>query len=383
MRRYNAAMMSRRPPSDRLRQWLLRSLLSVESATGRWSRSGVANPKRMMIQPYRSYGTPERLHVRGRVLNDRGLIRAGARDSRLENFAQTWKRAFSSEVAGAAVAAIYRGKRVEGVSDAEGYFHLTIDGIQAEGLHLWEEVEVSLISEKGPAKSVLVPVLVPSDLAEIAIVSDIDDTVIRTDATSLVRMLRTLLLENAHVRLPFEGVAAFYRALHRGVNPIFYVSSGPWNIYDLLAHVFEIRGIPAGPIFLQDWGLEEGKLIVRPHDDHKKEQIDAIVGTYPSLGFILIGDSGQRDPEIYADVARRYGERIRAIYIRDVAPGPRREAVASIASAIEREHGIPTLLVPDTLAAAKHAAANGWIREEDLPEIAGEKRKDEAAGAAL
>jgi phosphatidate phosphatase APP1 len=337
----------------------------------------------MMIQPYRSYGTPARLHVRGRVLHDRGIVRAGVRDTRLKNFAQTWKRVFSSEVAGAGVAAVYRGKRVEGVTDGEGYFHLTIEGTEVEGLQLWEEVEVSLISDSGPVKPARVPVLVPSARAELAIVSDIDDTVIRTDATSLLRMLKTILLENAHVRLPFEGVAAFYRALHRGVNPIFYVSSGPWNIYDLLAHVFEIRGIPAGPIFLQDWGLEEGQLIVRPHDDHKREQIDAIVGTYPSLRFILIGDSGQRDPEIYADVARHYGERICAIYIREVASGSRREAVTSIAEEIEREHGIPTLLVADTLAAAKHAAANGWVRDEDLPEIAGEKRADEAEGAAL
>jgi phosphatidate phosphatase APP1 len=378
-----AAMEAGRSSSERLRGALLRSLLAAERGAERIGRRRRPNPKRMIIQPYRSYGTPGRLHVHGRVLHDRGIVPAGVRDTRLKNFAQTWKRVFSAEVAEARVAAVYRGKRVEGVSDDEGYFHLTIEDTEVEGLHLWEEVEVSLITEDGPVKPALVPVLVPSARAELAIVSDIDDTVIRTDATSLFRMLKTVLLENAHVRLPFEGVAAFYRALHRGVNPIFYVSSGPWNIYDLLAHVFEIRGIPAGPIFLQDWGLEEGKLIVRRHDDHKKEQIDAIVGTYPSLRFILIGDSGQRDPEIYEDVARRYPERICAIYIREVARRPRREVVESIARSIEREHGIPTLLVADTLAAAKHAAANGWIREEDLPEIAGEKREDEEEGAAL
>ena len=375
-------MTDRPTTSARLRNALLRSLLAAESGTRRLPRRR-PNPKRMMIQPYRSYGTPERLHVRGRVLSDRGLVPAGPRDSRLKNFAQTWKRVFSAEVAGARVAAVYRGVRVEGVSDDEGYFHLLIDVPKVEGLHLWEEVEVSLVSDSGPSKSTLVPVLVPSDRAEFGIVSDIDDTVIHTDATSLVRMLKTVLLENAHVRLPFEGVAAFYGALHRAVNPIFYVSSGPWNLYDLLTHVFEIRGIPVGPIFLQDWGLEEGKFVVRAHDDHKREQIDNIVATYPSLGFILIGDSGQRDPEIYADVSARYPDRIRAIYIRDVAPGPRHAAVKAIAAGIERDHGIPTLLVPDTMAAAHHAAANGWIRAEDLPAIAGEKRADEAAGPSL
>jgi phosphatidate phosphatase APP1 len=363
--------------SDRLREMLLRSLLRAERHTERWEPGRRPDPKTMMIQPYRSYGTANRLHVRGRVLHDRGLVRAGARDSRLRNLAQTWKRVFSAEVPGASVTAVYKGRRVDGTSDAEGYFHLVLEGVEAEGTHLWEQVEVSILGKNGPIRAALVPVLVPSDRAEFGIISDIDDTVIRTDATSLLRMLKTVLLENAHVRLPFEGVAAFYRALHRGMNPIFYVSSGPWNLYDLLVHVFEIRGIPEGPLFLQDWGLEEGKLITRPHDDHKKEQIENIVATYRSLPFVLIGDSGQRDPEIYAEVAKTYADRIRAIYIRDVAPGARNAAVAELSAEITRAHGIPTLLVPDTLAAARHAASTGLIREEDVPAVAEEKREDE------
>ena len=71
-------------------------------------------------------------------------------------------------------------------------------------------------------------------------ISDIDDTIVRTGATSLLMMLRVVLLSNAHTRLPFQGVAAFYGALARGAsgqdsNPLFYVSSSPWNLYDVLS----------------------------------------------------------------------------------------------------------------------------------------------------
>ena len=89
------------------------------------------------------------------------------------------------------------------------------------------------------------------------IISDIDDTVIRTDATSLLGTFRSTMLANARTRLPFPGVAALYRALHgAGTNPLFYVSSSPWNIYDMLSDVLAIRGIPAGPLLLRNWGLE-------------------------------------------------------------------------------------------------------------------------------
>ncbi len=90
-------------------------------------------------------------------------------------------------------------------------------------------------------------------------ISDLDDTVIQTDVTRVIRMVRNTLLGNARTRHPFPGVAALYRALHSSAgapaNPLFYVSSSPWNLYDMLDDFFRLRSIPEGPIFLRDWGL--------------------------------------------------------------------------------------------------------------------------------
>lgn len=335
---------------------------------------------RPCILPYRSYGAARELDVKGRVVEDRGLRRGEEGESRWKHLVQVWKRIFSREIAGVAISARWKGTEARGTSDDEGYFHLRIE--VPEGAHraLWEEVEVQADGFSGTACA---RVLTPPEEARFGIVSDIDDTVIRTDATSLYRMLRTVLLENAHVRLPFEGVAAFYRELHADRNPLFYVSSGPWNLYDVIEQIFELRAIPPGPLFLQDWGIDEGKLIVAPHDEHKREYIDTIVGSYPALPFILIGDSGQRDPEIYDAVARHYPGRILAIYIRDVGAARRSEAVAELAAALQRDTGVETVLAPDTITAARHALSHGWISENGLREIAGEKASDEEADQKL
>lgn len=337
------------------------------------------DPKRALIDPYRSYGTRRVLHVKGRALVNRGVKRAETSDSRLRTLVQTWRRIFSREIPGAEVEAEWRGHRAAGTTDREGYFHLRLEPVDARDADEWEEVEVRLLRGDAPVARAMAPVLLPRPDAELGIVSDIDDTVIRTDATTLFRMLRTVVFQNAHARLPFEGVAAFYRALHRGKNPIFYVSSGPWNLYDLLEHIFELRGIPPGPLFLQDWGIERGKLIVAPHDEHKLENIDTIVGTYPDLPFLLIGDSGQRDPEIYERVARHYPSRVRAIYIRDVTTRRRHDEVRHLGDELERETGVLLVLVPDTLSAARHAAERGWILPDSIPEIAGEKERDRSS----
>lgn len=362
-----------------LRNGAIRIFLGVERVFQIPFRRRRLDPVRTMIEPYRSYGTTRVLHVKGRVLRKRALARSETTDSRRKTLGQTLRRIFSGEIAGAPVEAEWRGHRASGATNDEGYFHLRLEPVGAVDTEEWESVEVRLAIDQAPPVRASAPVLIPRGDAELGIVSDIDDTVIRTSATSLFRMLRTVMLDNAHVRLPFEGVAAFYRALHRGRNPLFYVSSGPWNLYDLIEHIFELRGIPPGPIFLQDWGIERGKLIVAPHDDHKLENIDTIVGTYPDLAFLLIGDSGQRDPEIYATVARHYPSRVLAIYIRDVTRRARHDEVRRLADELERETGVPLVLVPDTLAAARHAAERGWILPEFLSEIAGEKARDESS----
>jgi phosphatidate phosphatase APP1 len=76
-------------------------------------------------------------------------------------------------------------------------------------------------------------VLVPPAGASFGVISDIDDTVVETQVTDRLAMALTVLLRNAHTRLPFKGVAAFYTALHQGRsgedrNPIFFVSGSPW-----------------------------------------------------------------------------------------------------------------------------------------------------------
>src|SRR5688500_8186934 len=146
-------------------------------------------------------------------------------------------------------------------------------------------------------------VLVPSPDAESGVVSDLYDTVVQRDVTRKIRVLVKLALYNYHTRKPVPGVAAFYRALHRGRNPFFYVSKSPHNLYAPLVEFLQHQRLPAGPLLLRDYGL-------RMKNDHKAAAIEDILASYPALRFILIGDSGEEDPEIYAAILKRFPERI-------------------------------------------------------------------------
>jgi phosphatidate phosphatase APP1 len=123
---------------------------------------------------------------------------------------------------------------------------------------------------------------------------------------------------------------------------------------------------------LRDIGLSREQLIAGSHRDHKLKQIQHILKTFKDLGFILIGDSGQEDPQIYLEIVKTYPGRILAVYIRDVS-----EADLSELAIEYQTGGVELILVKDTTEAASHAASKGWILESDKPVIEAKKLEDE------
>jgi phosphatidate phosphatase APP1 len=139
--------------------------------------------------------------------------------------------------------------------------------------------------------------------------------------------------------------------------------------------VFEVHGIPEGPLVLRDYGISREMLFSASHREHKLEAIEHILATHPALRFVLLGDSGQQDPEIYAEVAARHPGRILAVYIRDVTLDRRDAEVRAIGEAL-REMGVEVVFSADTLGAALHAAAQGLIDPTALEEIRGEQARE-------
>jgi len=335
------------------------------------------------IMVYRGFGTARKLALTGRVLQDEPVAAAQEHDSIWRNLGNTWKRFETDEVPHARLRASFGAWTGEAVADEEGYFRIEIEPAGSLDLSaVWHPVDLELLDPPHPVRGTGA-ILVPPPDAEYGVISDIDDTVVETGVTRRLAMARTVFLGNARTRLPFAGVAAFYDALHQGVkaggtNPIFFVSSSPWNLYDLLVEFMELHAIPPGPLLLRDFGVDRRKLFQRPGVQHKLGCIRPILDAYPDLRFVLIGDSGERDPEIYRQVVREYPGRILAIYIRKITVPGRDDQVLALAKEV-REEGVPMLLVPDTEAAAVHAAELGLIHWNRLPDVHEEKVKDEAA----
>jgi phosphatidate phosphatase APP1 len=324
----------------------------------------------VILMPYLGYGTLEELRLCGRVLQDEGFRPAKDDERRWRNLVAFLKRMESDEIPGARLRATFRDRAVETISDSEGYFSVEFkeSGLSAG----WHEIQLQLLgSEVAETGMVLVP---PPD-AEFGVISDLDDTVIQSNVTRKFRMMVTLALSNAHTRKPFRGVAAFYRALHRGRNPLFYVSNSPRNLYAPLVEFLQHQQLPAGPLLLRDYGL-------RMEKDHKATAIEDILTTYPALRFVLIGDSGEQDPEIYTAILSRFPERVRVIYIRSVDRSPTR--LKAIETLVEKvaSTGCQLVLASDSEFAAAHAAAEGLIPAAELAQVRSDKMADLRPGSS-
>ena len=338
------------------------------------------------IAPYRGYGNRTRLLVHGRVIEARRIAAASATDSLWRNLVNTYKRIDSDPLPHARVRVRLADHEREVVADDEGFFREWIElPAPIEGDDHWREAEVRLESVvAADAKDVeaKAPIRVATGGETYGVISDLDDTVIQSRITSFLQAVRTVMLGNARTRLPFPGVAAFYQALERGGdgkrrNPIFYVSSSPWNIHDVIADFMELQKIPTGPIHLRDWDIDLDALTASRLKRHKEPIIREILELYPSMPFILIGDDSQKDPEIYRAIIDEYPGRILAIYIRNVRANPERSSSVQALAKEVLAAGSTLILADDTFAAAKHAAEQGWIETSSLDAIHEEKRADE------
>lgn len=344
------------------------------------------------VQAYRSHGTRDRVHLFARVLEEGSARALDPSASTWDNLVQMYHVLESDEVPRAELRVSVGDETVEVTADREGYASATIDGTFAPGCHevTWE-VRAPLVD--GQARTRFFgEVYIPRPEADFVVVSDVDDTVMHTEATSLLRIAVNTLLHNARDRVAFPGVAAFYRALAAGVgdpsavdptvphemqNPFFYLTSSMWNVYDLIRLFFQVNRVPPGPILMRDLGLSRHHWLKSSHEEHKLSRLRHLVEVYPMLPFVLIGDTGQRDAEIYAQICREHPEQIRAVYLRDVSPAARDAEVAALIEEM-RALGIPALAAETSRAHAEHAAELGLIDRARLDEIAAEVVRDEA-----
>jgi len=326
----------------------------------------------LQIITFRSYGTHNHLYVKGRALEDENIDLS--EKGLFPLLWNTYKRFETDLVKNTPlVLTLPDGRKIETKSDDQGYFLIdeTIENIS----HLvdengWLKYEISF-AEKYPKRIIQSnnkfpgEVMIISETAKFGIISDVDDTILHTGLTSRFKwqVAKNTVFKRAEKRIPLEGAADFYEKLKNGkegndCNPIFYVSHSPWNLYLYLEFFLNKNNFPKGPILLRDFANPFARKY-KPEKPQKQQEIINILKTYPQFPFILIGDSGEHDPDIYIEIAEAHPERILAIYMRSVNHSRKMIRVKGL---FEKYETVPVLLVDKSEAAINHARQQGFIQ---------------------
>ena len=157
--------------------------------------------------------------------------------------------------------------------------------------------------------------LIPS--AGLSVISDIDDTVKITEVLDKTAMIRRTFLE-PFVSVP--GMSSLYQHWAARGACLHFVSSSPWHLYEPLEELLDRDGFPARSMSLKMVRIKDRTVmnLLKKGTQTKPAQIEPILERFPQRRFILVGDSGEQDPEVYAKILRAYPAQIQAICIRNV-----------------------------------------------------------------
>lgn len=203
-------------------------------------------------------------------------------------------------------------------SSGDGHFHATVR-LEADVVRTHAERGVlpfEAVTREGDGRRFRGQVLLPPTEG-VSVISDIDDTIKVSDVLDRRALLRHTFL------LPFEAVSGMpsaYAAWAAQGATLHYVSSSPWQLYEPLEAFRSKHGFPAGAFHLRSFRLSGSSImsIFKSPMETKPPRIRAILSRYPKHAFLLVGDSGEKDPEVYGLMAREHPEQIRHIFIRRV-----------------------------------------------------------------
>jgi len=152
-----------------------------------------------------------------------------------------------------------------------------------------------------------------------SIISDVDDTIKLSHIDDRRALLRKTFLEQFE---PIPGMAPLYRRAAAQGAAVHYVSRSPWQLYPALEEFLAHERFPVGTMHLRDFRLRDSTRLSKPPCSTKLPAIEGLLAAYPRRRFVLVGDSGEKDPEIYGSIARARPIQIAGIFIRNVSGHP-------------------------------------------------------------
>lgn len=321
----------------------------------------------MNINSYYGYGHQHDLVLFGHVFGHSPRKIHTYTKSMLKNSINLLRLFFVKPLRNITVQLEWENEIIETITEHDGFFRFEWKSKNSTPAG-WHCVKIKALDKNSNVTATAQGSLFVPHLTQYAFISDIDDTILVSHSATIFRRLKVLLGNNPHTRKTFDHVVKHYQLLADSKtkqnipNPFFYVSSSEWNLYDYLVEFFNYNQLPKGAFLLNQvkkWNeiLSTGKT----KHEGKLIRVARILNTFPLQQFVLLGDNSQKDPSIYAAIAKKYPNKIYAVYIRNVNTKKENETIA-ILKELEQQ-GIHICFYKHSQQAIEHSKKIGLIKE--------------------
>ncbi|GGH48076.1 App1 family protein [Microbacterium album] len=343
--------MSSPTPRDRI-HWIARLERRIHAWRERHARR---RGRRPTVLVFPGYGGDGWVRVLGRVL----IVPPGKRTATGELASVRGWRSFIGIPIGYATVTIELGGRThEVVADRGGVIDARIEAELEPG---WQTVSMSVEGSE-PAQA---RVQIVSPEVDFGVVCDVDDTVMVTALPRPLLAAWNSFVLDEHARQPVPGMAVLLDRLTRSRpgTPMIYLSTGAWNVAPTLTRFLSRHLFPAGSLLLTDWGPTHDRWF-RSGTEHKLTNLRRLAEEFPGVEWLLIGDDGQHDDDIYTRFTSEYPNSVAGVAIRRLSPA---EAVLAGGRTAVNDHsaaGVPWVSADDGAGIAERLEQVGLLEAE-------------------
>ena len=199
-------------------------------------------------------------------------------------------------------------------SDSEGYFTFDIEVAQP----LTNPSSISL-QTKDKSSLQTVQLFQPNSQPHIGVISDFDDTIIVSNVTEKSKLLYNTFMKNYKERELVKEVKENILQLtqQQKNTALFFITGSPHQLQNAITTFLDYHHIPKRTLLTKKLhGSNSDDLLASVA--YKYNKIVKLIEMYPHIKWVMFGDSGEKDPEIYLKVLKNYPNHVNAIYIRDV-----------------------------------------------------------------
>ncbi len=266
------------------------------------------------VEVYGCYGNPRYIVVEGRVFDSRVEQNQTQEDGYLVNIKNKFAQLFNDEKEHEAVTIALDGRDHLVLSDDEGYFEFEFSTSKDHFFHA-QSIKVSINQGETVTNC---NAFIPSSQEQVGVISDFDDTLVISDVADKFSLLGNIFLKNYKQRTLIKSMQEIVnRVIGKEHRAFFLITGSPKQLHNSIDHFLDHHNFPKRTIITKKLHGDNSDPLF-DQLEYKFEKVKKLILLYPNIQWVLLGDSGEMDKEVYTQIQKAYPNRVKNIYIRNV-----------------------------------------------------------------